>query len=83
MAGEVAAAAAEHGGTQIGELFMLARHLICGDAHMAIASAMGVACWSEDILADWIDDESIAPAVRAMQVLSESIPDAACRTIPT
>jgi hypothetical protein len=39
--------------------------------------ASAIASWHEDIRADWIDDDLIAPGLRAMQVLSEAVGSAA------
>lgn len=82
MAGKITLAADEYRGTQIGEQFMLARHLIGGEAAKALATAMAIACWDQDIRMDWIDDDLIAPGVRAIQALSEIVPGAAYRTSP-
>jgi hypothetical protein len=72
VADRIAQTADEHRGTQTGELLTLARHLNSGEATKALATAMAIACWSQDIRAGWIDDDSIAPGLRAIQVLSET-----------
>lgn len=82
VAGEITQAANQHRGTQIGEQFMLARHLISGEAAMALATAMAIACWGRDIQMDWLDDDLFEPGLRAIQVLSETVPGAAYRTSP-
>lgn len=82
VAGMINQAADEYRGTQIGELFMLAWHLISGEATTALASAMAIACWDQDVRMDWIDDDLIAPRLRAIQILSETVPGAAYRTSP-
>jgi hypothetical protein len=82
VSGKITQAADEYRGTQIGEHFMLARHLISGEATMALATATAIACWDEDVRTNWIDDDLIAPGLRAIQILSETVPAAAYRTSP-
>jgi hypothetical protein len=83
VAGKIAQAADEYRGTQIGEHLMLARHLINGQATMALATAMAIACWNEDVVrTTWIDDDTIGPGPRAIQILSETTRAAAHRTSP-
>jgi hypothetical protein len=82
VAGKIAQAADEYRGTQAGEHLTLTRHLIQDQATMALATAMAIACWSKDLRTDWIDDDSIAPGLRAIQILSEAVCAAAYRTSP-
>jgi hypothetical protein len=76
---QVAVAADEYRGTQTGEYFKLAWHLIRGEATAALAVASAITSWNEHIGADWIDDDSIGPGLRAIEVLSEAVGVAAYR----
>jgi hypothetical protein len=76
---QVAVAADEYRGTQTGEYFKLAWHLIRGEATTALAVASAITSWNEHIRADRIDDDSIGPGLRAIEVLSEAVGVAAYR----
>jgi hypothetical protein len=49
---------------------------------MALATVSAIASWNKDVRMDWIDVDSIAPDVRANQLLSETAPYAAHLTGP-
>jgi hypothetical protein len=70
---------AEFRGTQVDDYLTLAGRLVDGDGLGAFEVAGSVAAWNGNLMADWIDDETIAPAVRAAQVLNEAVRHAAGR----